>query len=79
MVAICNCEDTCLGLSLVGIETHYVSYEKCFLDTIPNLPADINILVISEELANTPFFVDFQASNPQIATLLLHTSSYNDK
>ena len=67
MAAICNCEDTCLGLRLVGVDSHFAATEEELPSILANLRAgDIKVMAISEELAAADSFAKFEQANPQI-------------
>lgn len=69
MTAICNCHDTCLGLGLVGVDSHFATTEDELASVLINLSVTgIKILAISEELAATATFKKFETANPQILT-----------
>ena len=67
MSAICNCEDTCLGLRLVGVDSHFAATEDELFAALEKLSAtDTKVLVVSEELADTTSFINFEKAHPQI-------------
>lgn len=65
--AICNCQDTCLGLRLVGVDSHFATTKDELVAALEKLSAsNTKVLIISEGLAVITSFANFTTANPQI-------------
>ena len=70
MTAICNCEDTCIGLRLAGIKAHFEPDNNKLFELLHNVANDgTQTLIVSKELAETEYFINFETTNPQVVVI----------
>ena len=75
IAAICSDFDICTGLKLTGIECHHVTTEAEITTVLAALQtADIGVLVVSENLAESASLTKFSNANPQV---LVHRQKFS--